>query len=641
MRPPFSPSRLPVSLLLAGCLTLGVLLWFTGSGDSHQADTSVRPAGVTPKPGSCWQVEDVKPGQKGYGLTVMRGTRVERFSAEVIGVLKNTSPGRDMVLCRLAGLDLERSGIIAGMSGSPVYIDNKLLGAVAFGWAYGKDPIAGITPFSQMQSWSETYERRDQPEQNKARRVGTRHPLPTPLKLGDRSYDAVSVAQDVDEDNEEGLWLRPLRTPLVASGMSANALRQLKGATRGLGLVPLQGGAATATIAAATKSVNLEPGGPLSVALIRGDFDLSGIGTVTHIEGQRVYGWGHPFMSMGGCEFPLMTGWIHTIYPRQSISFKMGSPLREVGVINADVSTCIAGWLGKKADMMPLKMTVSTGPETPPHVFNVEMVRQKNLLASLVFTSMVNSIDMEGELPEEMTADLSARIHLENGEPLEVKDTFSGFSGGRAGSALYGHIASMVSLLANNPYKPIRISRIESETRVEPGRKSADIEAVELESEVYQPGETLRARVHLRPWKGELKTVRVTLKLPHDLPEGSYSASVGDDLSAVRSDLRDRPALGSPQNAEQVLAGVRHLTTARRTSIAVRLALGTTGVALEGKELPDLPESMVKLLGSGRRSGSQSIRSSITERTTTPWVIQGQESVSFKVTRNKKVTAAQ
>src|SRR5207253_10888315 len=121
------------------------------------------------------------------------------------------------------------------------------------------------------------------------------------------------------------------------------------------------------------KDAALEPGGPLAIAMITGDFDLSGIGTVTHIEGNRVYGFGHPFMGLGSCEFPLMTGYIHTIYPRQTVSFKMGSPLKPVGVINADVSTCIAGWLDKKPDMMPLRMTVGSSPDTPPRTFNVEV----------------------------------------------------------------------------------------------------------------------------------------------------------------------------------------------------------------------------------------------------------------------------
>ncbi len=641
MRPPFRPQFLPASLvLLAGGITFGIVFCFTQASDIPKPD-AVKPAGVAlPRSEPCWRVEDVRPGMKGFGRTVMKGTKVETFQVEVLGVLKNTSPGRDMILCRLSGLGLERSGIIAGMSGSPVYIDNKLVGAVAYGWAYGKDPIGGITPFCQMHDFVESYERRDLAEEHKPRRVGVRHTLPAPIAAGDKLFESITVSQDFgdEDDKEDGLWLRPLRTPLAASGMSANSLKLLSGTTRRMGLVPLQGGAATSAISEEAKNVPLEAGGPLSISMITGDFDLSGIGTVTHIDGKRVYGWGHPFMSLGECEFPLMTGYIHTIYPRQSVSFKMGSPLRAVGVINADVSTCIAGWLGKKPDMLPVRMTVANGPDSPPRTFNVEVVRQRSLLASLVFTALVNSIDMEGELPDEMTAKFKARIELEDGEPLQIEDTFSGFSGGRAPSALYSQVASAINLLANNPYKPIRIRKIECDTTIQAGRRAADIEAVEPESEVYAPGETVRVRVYVRPWKGELQRISASLKLPADLPEGAYTATLSDDIAAVRAEMHDSPSLSNPQNLDQVMASVRALLKARRTQLAVRLSLGATGVALAGKEMPDLPESMVQILGNSRRSGSQTIRTSLVERHPTDWVLQGQETVSFRVTKNKKIT---
>src|SRR5438128_7764756 len=122
---------------------------------------------AAPKPGSYWSVDDVVPGMKGYGRTVMHGTKIENFDAEVLGVLKNTSPGRDMFICRLSGLNLDKTGIIAGMSGSPIYVDGKLMGAVAFAWAYGKEPIAGVTPFGQMHSYVEAFERRDVAEPGK------------------------------------------------------------------------------------------------------------------------------------------------------------------------------------------------------------------------------------------------------------------------------------------------------------------------------------------------------------------------------------------------------------------------------------------------------------------------------------------
>src|SRR5205085_1711085 len=191
---------------------------------------------------------------------------------------------------------------------------------------------------------------------------------------------------------------------------------------------------------------------PLSVALVTGDFDLSGIGTVTHIDGNRLYGWGHPYFGIGACDFPLMTGYIHTIYPRQSVSFKMGSPLKTVGVINADVSTCVAGWLGRKPDMIPMRMTVSCCPNEHPKTFNIQIARQRGLLGALVYVALTNSVDMEGDLPEELTAELEARLEVEGHSPVVLKDTYSGagYSGARAPQALYNQIAGLVNLLMYN-----------------------------------------------------------------------------------------------------------------------------------------------------------------------------------------------
>ena len=273
---------------------------------------------------------------------------------------------------------------------------------MAYAWAFGKEPIAGVTPFAQMHGFVESFERRDLAEQAQPRRVG----LHTPLRIGDTEYKSVTISDSFDEPTPtaaDGLWMMPLRTPLAATGFTPHSLALLRKKYPGSGMMPMQGGAAPAKIADDEKNTPLEPGGPLAVSLVRGDMDLSGIGTVTHIEGDRVYGWGHPFFGLGRCDFPLMTGYIHTIYPRQSVSFKMGSPLREVGVINADVSTCIAGWTGRKADMMPVRMKVNRD-SGDSRVFNVETVRQRSLIAPLVFSVLTNSVDMEGELPEELTA---------------------------------------------------------------------------------------------------------------------------------------------------------------------------------------------------------------------------------------------
>jgi hypothetical protein len=595
---------------------------------------------ATPKAESYWQVEDIRPGMKGQGRTVMKGTRIENFDAEVIGVLKNTSPGRDMVLCRLAGLDLEKTGVIAGMSGSPIYIQGKLLGAVAYAWPFGKEPIAGITPFSQMAGYVAAYERRDLAEKQSTRRIG----LGTPLTIDGKEYDTVTVSDDYDNPQPtaaDGLWLQPLRTPLAASGFTVHSLKILGNQFKQTGMVPMQGGAASSKIIQAERDVQILPGGALTVALVLGDFDLSGIGTVTHVEGKRVYGWGHPFFGLGSCEFPLMTGYVHTIYPRLSLSFKMGSPIRTVGVINADVSTCIAGWLDRQPDMMPVRMTVSRGPEESK-TFNVQVVRQRSMIAPLVQTVLTNSVDMEGDLPEEMTAHLKARIEIEGRPTLYIHDTFSGasYAGGRAPQAIFSQVANVVSQLTFHSFEPVRINRIDCTTEIQPGRRTAEIEAVEVEADTYSPGETLKAVVFLRPYKGLRQRIPVTLDLPADLPEGSYTATVGDDLANARQLLRDNPNLSNPQNLDHVFEGLKVMTAVKRCNLVLRLPVGGTGVALEGNSLPDLPASMVQILGNSRRTGSQTMTSSLVSRKSTDWVVQGSDTIRFTVAKNKQSLAS-
>jgi SpoIVB peptidase S55 len=597
------------------------------------------PLRADPKPETYWRVDDIRAGMKGYGKTVIKGVKIENFDADVIGVLRNTSPGRDMVLCRLSGLNLEKTGVIAGMSGSPIYIQGKLLGAVAFAWPFGKEPIAGVTPFAQMHEFVESYEKRDLADKSRPTRIG----LAAPVRVGGQIYDTVTVAQDYNDPvpaAADGLWMVPLRTPIQVSGFTPGSLAFLKDTFRNFGMVPMQGGAVSANIANEERNIPLEPGGALSVAMVTGDFDMSGIGTVTHIEGKRVYGWGHPFFGVGACDFPLMTGYVHVINPRVTISFKMGAPLRTVGVINADVSTCIAGWLDRKPDMLPMQVSFRTDAERPVKTFNVEVIRQRSMLPGLVQSVLTNAVDMEGDMPDETTAVVKLRIELENRPPLMMEDVLSGsqLSGPRGPQALYASIGPLLQLLTNNNLAPVRVKRIDAATELQAGRRTADIEGIEAESEVYAPGETLKANVLLRPYKGIRQRFPVTLPLPADLPEGSYTAQVGDDVANARQELRDNPNLAYPQDVDQLFQAVNLQLAAKRTNLVVRVPTQATGVALGGKSLPNLPPSMVHILSNSRRTGAQAMSGALVARTATPWVIVGSDTIRFQVAKNKHLT---
>jgi hypothetical protein len=303
------------------------------------------------------------------------------------------------------------------------------------------------------------------------------------------------------------------------------------------------------------------------------------------------------------------------------------------------VSTCIAGWLNRKPDMMPIQATVIRDRGLDTKTFNVQVVRQRSLITSLVFSVLTNSVDLEGDLPEEMTAELRAVIEIEGREPVVLRDTFSGpsYSGGRAPPALYSQVAGVVNLLIYNTYKPVRIKRIQCETVIEPGRRSADIEGVELNSDTCRPGDTLRATVFIRPYKALRRRLPISFQLPRDLPEGRYSLTVCDDLVNARHVIRENPTLNNPQNLEQVLQALKVQTGVQRTSLVMRLPQNAVGVALDGKSLPELPASMVQILASSRRTGAQTMTGALVSRQATPWVLQGSESIRFTVTKHKRV----
>ncbi len=268
----------------------------------------------------------------------------------------------------------------------------------------------------------------------------------------------------------------------------------------------MAGGAAPERIIREEGDRPLVPGSPLSIAMVTGDFDLSAIGTVTHVEGKRVYGFGHPMLSLGACELPMMTGYIHTVYPRASVSMKMGSPLKVVGVIDTDVSTSVAGRIGPKPDMLPLAVKVKTSRYADAQTYHVEIVREPMLLSSLVMAVLTNAIDTEGNLPEELTAHLTATVKLKGADAdhgRRIPSAGRVTPGRWARRSLFSPLSSIVSILVRNPIAPVRIESIECDVQIEPGRKMALLESVRLASETIEPGQDLKAVVTLKPHKGD------------------------------------------------------------------------------------------------------------------------------------------
>jgi hypothetical protein len=261
------------------------------------------------------------------------------------------------------------------------------------------------------------------------------------------------------------------------------------------------------------------------------------------------------------------------------------------------------------------------------------------MVGPLVHAALANSVDMEGNFPDEMSAHVKARIEVEGQEPLFLDDWFSGpaYTGDRAPQMLYSPVGLLMQQLTQSSFETLRFKSVDCTTIIVPTRRTADIEASELDSETYAPGETVKAVVTLRPYKGVRQRVTLDLKLPDDIAEGSYTALIGDETNNARAELRDNPHLGMPQNLEHQMEMLRLQLGAKRTTLVLRVPLfGGTGVAVNGKALNNLPASMVQMLSSSKRTNAQTIMTSLVARSGTNWVIQGSDSLRFQVAKNKR-----
>ena len=310
-------------------------------------------------------VQEIRRGMKGYGLSVFQGTKIERFSVKIIGVLRKTGSGSDLILARLKGGPLARTGVIAGMSGSPVYIKGKLIGAVAYAWGFSKETIAGITPISEM---LQTFRYKKKKHHPGFRILGSGKTM-----LHNRSVASANAS------------FRRVATPLVISGIQPGVFDLVSGEMKKLGFLPVLGGSAGGKMDTATAN-KLLPGSAVGVQLVGGDMNMTGIGTVTYNGPEGILAFGHPMMRRGFCSFPMTSAYIHTVMPSLNVSFKMGSPIRTVGTIHQDRSPAIAGTMGLKPDTIPVKLSLNYGGKKFRYKYTIIRDRQlfSRLLASVL-----------------------------------------------------------------------------------------------------------------------------------------------------------------------------------------------------------------------------------------------------------------
>jgi hypothetical protein len=601
---------------------------------------------------------EVQAGMTGIGKTTLQGTDIVEFQVRVLAVLKNAGPKNDLIVVRCSGAGLEESGVVAGMSGSPVYIGGRLIGAVAYAFQWGKLPLAGVQPIEQMlavsdaKSWTVRGSTQVVGEQREAGvrpgESGTANlkfqiidtVAETPYaRIAPRSTGAGDAAVSVPASalgigdlpgspvGRDACDFQPIQTPVMVSGLTPRALERFRQDLAPYGMVPMMSGGFDPS---RPVKARLEPGAPLVVCLMRGDMEASGAGTITEVSGDRVYGFGHAMFGFGEADYPLMTGVAQVVVPSLMRSFRIGASVGEVGRLLWDEQTAVFGRLTKeRAAMVPISVKIVGPAKGAERSYRYEMIRHPKLSPSLAGMATGNSIVVQSELPRDHT--VAYRVTVKPvGRPPVVRENLA--VSPDADSYVEAQVRTMLSLAMDNPFCSLPVESVEVEATIEPGSRQAEIQEIRALRSAVRPGGTMPVEMKVRPYRADPRWLRVEVKVPADYAEGSYRLTLCGADEALRSEMREAPARFRPDDMDSLLAILGR--SERRDQLFVRLEAPGDGLAIGRDELPNLPPSMRTILAESARRQTSGIVQPRVSRQAVPYVLQGSGDVTIIVDRH-------
>jgi hypothetical protein len=585
-------------------------------------------------------LDQVRPGMKGYGMSVFQGSKPERFEVEVLGTLEGVpNPRQSLVIARLSGALVDRTGVFAGMSGSPVYIDGKLVGAVAYAFPFAKEPIAGITPIKYMIDIFEQGQKEEQPRSSQSVSFKTLieqsantsfDSLPASLsaQLGARAATNTALTPYV------GQTIVPIATPVTFSGISQNVLEAFAGDLKRIGIQPIAGvggGSSLGPMVPANENT-LAAGSSVSVQLVRGDFTIDAAGTVTYRDGERIYAFGHPFLSSGATSWPMAESSIVTVVPNLNNSFKLSAAGNLVGSINQDRSVGVYGQLGDKPRMVPVRVTVHTS-RNKTEAYSFEIVSDPFLTPLLTRITMFSAITATERQIGGQTLKLGGRIAI-NGQPDIVLDnSFTSPNG--AGLFAVNAVAQPLAVLFNSGFNALDLRSIEVDVTSTDSRSSGSLNRLWVDKTEVRRGESIEMQAFARNDNGSEFVERIPLVIPADAPIGPLVITVGDGASLNQADRAQPSADFSPRDLNQLVRAINKLK--RNNRLYVRVVRAGTGAIVNNEEMPVLPPSMLATLGSSRTSGGYTPLSVATlaehELPPSQFIISGQQTITINVVK--------
>jgi len=540
-------------------------------------------------------VDEIKAGMTGKGRSVFLGDKIEEFDVEILGVMRNVRPKKDMIVARVKGEAVERAGVIEGMSGSPVYVDGKLIGALAYKFAnFAKEPIAGITPIGEMLAISKRGASRAT--------FSARIPVVKHMTLNDL-FEVYSQHYSRDLSLvAEGRMFSPIGVPLVVNGFSQDVLRKVEPFFSKIGFSPMNAALTGQTEEQISlPDLKLEGGDSVGVQLVTGDLSMSSIGTVTYVDGNKVFAFGHPMYNLGSVEYTLTKAEVIGIMPSLQASFKLTSKETPIGRITQDRTPGVFGEIGQMPRMIPLNITLQNdkGEKKEYHVKLTEDKIFTPLLANMVVANLITG---EERTLGDLSLELKGDIYLENGKSVHLEDLYSGNFDSSV-TSLASLVTSVVYFLTSNEFRDLAIHRIDLNINSSEEVKYSFLEKVWLDKYDVSPGEIVRIKVFTRDFRGEVSEIEGGIPVPH-LPSGSeFYLIVADagSLQQIESSQYKRQVF-IPRNLEQLL---RILSSFRKNNrIYFKILASKPGLFLKGEELPNLPPTMKSMFSSPRAASS-------------------------------------
>ncbi|HEY4177709.1 MAG TPA: hypothetical protein VGM90_12775 [Kofleriaceae bacterium] len=566
------------------------------------AATAVAHAGPT----EIYPLSNVKRGQTGYGLTTFAGTTPEKFSFEVVSVVPNFLPKQDIILVKSDDPKVQVSGFWQGMSGSPLYLDGKLLCAFSYGFRFNKVALGGCTPLEYMKRDGDTY-RRNTPVQA-AVKGGPKMVYPASATMGDwkrltPTMDAGAALDALGPARQSWLLAAPLPSPIAqpqpidgdqtlrasvplsVSGFGAPAFAAIDHMFNDSNIVPVRAGGSSSS---SKRTGNEEPkafigGGSIAVELIRGDMSAAAVGTVSLVEGEKVLAFGHPMFQTGETYAPVSTAYVHTVIPSAQSAFVMGTPVNELGSLVQDRQSAIMADTGIRTPTIPLDIDITStaGKHSDKGAFHVEVLSNKFFTPQLAGAALMNAIGYYLPDRDDVTARVVSTVHIKGMEPLSFVDYMYANDG--AGSVMGGvrGLRVLVPLMLN-PYSPVQVEGITMTVDLKFEANFGEIKEVKLGTPELIPGARNTVKVLMSTWDGK----DIIEDVPVDVPASLAGSIVSLEVTAGDSAKLDS---APPVDLASLMAAFRKLLPGNVW--AVTLYPADEGVSLDGKLVRDLPAS--------------------------------------------------